>query len=426
MKPRFGLLWHLCWRSILNRRLSVALTVVAVGLSVAMLIGVERLRRDARAAFAQTISGTDLVVGARGGGAQLLLYSVFHIGNASNEISWDSVQRIASMPQVDWVVPLALGDSHRGFRVVGSTAAYFEHYRYGDRRSLAFAEGRAFGDVFEAVLGAEVAARHGYRVGDRIVLSHGAGADGTRFAEHADKPFTVVGILARSGTPVDRSVLVSLEGIAAIHVDWAGGAPIPGLSIAPEHVRKFDLRPKTVTAALVGLKSRIAVFRVQRAINTDTAEPLSAVLPGATLQELWNLVGMAEQALLAVSALVVAVGLAGLVAVMVAGLGERRRELAILRALGAGPRQVFALLALESLAASAAGIALGLALVYGAAALAGPWLQAGYGLAPSLGWPSVAELQLLAAVFAASLLASVLPGLRAYRYSLADGMTIRI
>lgn len=426
MNTRIGLLWHLCWRSILNRRLSVALTVVAVALSVALLLGVERLRNDARAGFAQTISGTDLVVGARGGPVQLLLYAVFHLGNASNEISWDSVQRIAALPQVAWVVPLALGDSHRGFRVVGTSADYFTRYRYGEGRALAFAEGRVFGEVFETVLGAEVAARHGYRVGDRIVLSHGSGADGTRFADHADKPFTVAGILARSGTPVDRSVLVSLEGIAAIHLDWAGGAPIPGLSIAPEQVRKFDLRPKTVTAALVGLDSRIAVFRVQRAINTDPAEPLLAVLPGAALQELWSLVGIAERALLAVSALVVLVGLAGLVAVMVAGLGERRRELAILRALGAGPPQVFALLALESLTVGGAGIVVGLALMYGAAAVAGPWLEAAYGVALGLGWPGATEWRLLGAVFTASLCASVVPGVRAYRYSLADGMTIRI
>lgn len=422
-------------RSIANRRLSVALTVLAVALAVALLLGVERLRTDARAGFAQTISGTDLVVGARGGAVQLLLYSVFHIGDATANLSWASVEHVAALPQVKWLVPLALGDSHRGHRVVGTTTDFFLHYRHGEGSSLAFAAGGPFAeaparaeDIFQAVVGAEVAARHGYRLGDRIVLSHGGGAGegGPRFAEHADKPFTVAGILAPSATPLDRAVLVSLEGLEAIHVDWHGGAPIPGLKIAPEHVRKFDLRPKSVTAALVGLKSRTAVFRVQRQINTYRGEALTAILPGATLQELWSLVGIAEKALLAVSALVVVVGLAGMVAVVVASLGERRRELAILRALGASPRQVFALLAVESLLLALLGIGAGLALLYTAGAVAAPWLAATHGLHLSLGWPSSGEWRLLGAVLGVSLLASLVPALRAYRYSLADGMTIRV
>lgn len=417
-------LWHLTWRSIANRRLTALLTVISVALAVALLLGVERLRHDARAGFAATISGTDLVVGARSGPVQLLLYSVFHIGNATNNVSWQSIEDIAALPDVDWLVPLSLGDSHRGFRVVGTTAGFFEHYRHGRDQALAMAAGRPFGEVFEAVVGAEVAERLGYRVGQSIVVSHGSGE--VSFAEHDDKPFTVVGVLARTGTPVDRSVLVSLEGIEAIHVDWAGGARLPGVRITAEHVRKFDLSPKSVTAALVGLKSRVAVFRVQRRINDWPAEPLLAVLPGATLQELWGVVAVAERALLAVSALVVAVGLAGLVAVVVASLGERRRELAILRALGASPGQVFRLLALESLMLSLAGCVLGIMLLSAAVAVVGPWLGAHYGLPLSAGWPSVAEWRLLGAVLAVALLASLVPGWRAYRYSLADGMTIRI
>lgn len=425
-------LLSLSLRSIANRRLSALLTVVAVALSVSLLLGVERVRNDARDGFAQTVSGTDLIVGARGGAVQLLLYSVFHIGHASNNVSWQSMQRVAALPQVKWLVPLSLGDSHRGMRVVGTTVDFFRHYRHGEDRALAFAQGRPVAPapegLFEAVVGAEVAMRFGYSVGQRIVLSHGSlgGEGGPRFADHADKPFTIVGVLARSGTPVDRAVLVGLEGIEAIHVDWHGGAPIPGLTIGPEHVRKFDLSPKSVTAALVGLDSRIAVFRVQRQINTMGEEPLTAILPGATLQELWSLVGVAERALLAVSALVVVVGLAGLVAVVVASLGERRRELAILRALGASPPQVFVLLALESVLMSLAGIVLGLGLLYGAGALAAPGLAAGWGLELGLGWPSAGEWRLLVAVMAASLLASLVPAWRAYRYSLADGLTIRI
>lgn len=418
---------HLTLRSVRNRRLTAALTLVSIALSVALLLGVERLRNDARASFASTIAGTDLVVGARSGPVQLLLYAVFRIGNATSNVRWQSIEAVRAHPAVKWVVPLSLGDSHRGFRVLGTDAGYFEHYRYGRGRPLAFAAGRAFSGtldgVFEAAIGAEVAETLGYAVGSRIVVAHGAGE--VSFAEHADKPFAVVGVLARTGTPVDRTVHVSLEAIEAIHLDWQGGAPLPGLAIAPEEVRKFDLRPRAVTAALVGLESRAAVLRVQRFVNEYRDEPLLAILPGATLQELWSLVGVAERALLAVSALVVAVGLAGLAAVMVASLGERRRELAILRALGASPREVFALLAAEALLLALAGCALGLLLLYAAVGTLSPRLESQWGLVVTLAPPSAREALLLAAVVGAGLLASLVPGWRAYRLSLADGMTVR-
>lgn len=415
-------------KSAWNRRLTAGLTVLAVALSVALLLGVERLRHDAREGFANTISGTDLVVGARAGPVALLLYSVFHIGDPTSNMDWKSVQMIAGLPQVDWVVPLSLGDSHRGFRVVGTSAGYFEHYRYGDRQALRFAQGRPFSGLFEAVAGAEVARELHYAPGQSIVLAHGAGGsgEGGQLREHGDKPFAVVGVLAPTGTPVDRAVLVSLESIEAIHLDWQGGAPIPGMSIPQQFVSKFDLTPKSVTAALVGLKSRGAVFRVQRTINEYPGEALLAVLPGVTLDQLWRVVGVVEQVLLAISAFVVAVGLAGLVAVVVASLGERRRELAILRALGAGPWEIFALLALESLLLTLAGCGLGLALVYGLTLAAGDWVRGSFGLALSLGPPSATEWQLLAGVVAAGLVASLVPGWRAYRHSLADGMTVRI
>lgn len=417
-------LWSLTWQSILNRRLTVAFTVAAVALSVAMLLGVERVRHDAREGFAQTLSGTDLIVGARSGPLQLLLYSVFHIGNATNNVSWHSMEQIAALPQVAWLVPISLGDSHRGFRVVGTRVDFFQHYRYGRGNTLAFAAGTPFSGVFEAVVGAEVAARFDYRVGQDIVLSHGAGP--VSLTDHDDRPFRVVGVLRRTGTPVDRSVLVGLEAIEAIHVDWAGGARIPGLRIPTDKLSRFDLTPKTVTAALVGLKSRATVFKVQRDINGFADEPLLAVMPGATLQELWGLIGVVERILLAVSAMVVAISLAGLVAVVVAGLGERRRELAILRSVGAGPRDVFLLLALESLAIGMAGCVVGMLAMQLAAGLAGPWLEAHHGLLLRAGWPSFAEWCLMGGVLLAVLLASLVPALRAYRYSVVDGMTIKL
>jgi putative ABC transport system permease protein len=417
-------LLDLALRSAWNRRLTLGMTLAAVALSALLLLGVERLRNELRASFAMSVSGVDLVVGARGSPVQLMLYSVFRMGEVAQNMSWASAQWLAQHPAVAWTVPVSLGDSHRGFPVLGTTAGYFEHFRYGDRRALAFAAGDRFGRLYEAVLGAEVAERLGYAMGQKITLAHGSG-EGPG-AEHGDKPFTVVGILARTGTPVDRTVHVSLESMEALHLDWVGGAPTPGLSIPAPLARKFDLTPKAVTAVLVGLENRAAVFALQRELNSRREEALMGVLPGVALDELWQLVAVAERYAQLVSMMVVAVGLTGLIAVILAGLNERRRELAILRSVGARPRDIFALLALEGAALAVLGAALGAALVALLVALLAPWLQANYGLALRGGLPAPAEWRLLAGIIAVGTAASLLPGWRAYRLSLADGMTPRL
>lgn len=410
-------------RSMLNRWVTCALSVAAIAVSVMLLLGVEKVRTEARASFANTISGTDLIVGARSGSTQLLLYSVFRIGSATNTISWASVERIAARPDVSWVIPLSLGDSHRGFRVLGTTGAYFEHYRHGRRQPLVLARGQPFDDVFDTVLGADVAEALGYRVGDRVVISHGLGSEG--FLPHDDKPFRVSGILARTGTPVDRTVHVSLAGIEAMHLDWQNGAPVPGLTTSADRVRQMDLRPRAVTAVLVGLTSRFAVFGAQRAINEYRGEPLLAILPGVALQELWDLMGTAEAALALISGAVVATGLLGMVIMLLAGLGERRREMAILRSVGARPGHIFGLLLTEAAALTLAGAAIGLALLYGALAIAQPLVAARYGLHLAIAPPSPRDLSLLAIVTGAGLVAGMIPAAQACRRSLADGLIVR-
>jgi putative ABC transport system permease protein len=410
-------------RSAWHRRFGLALVVLSVALSTFLLLGVERVRQDVRLNFSQAVSGTDLIVGARTGSVQLLLYSVFRIGSATQNIRYASVRALAEDPAVAWVVPISLGDSHRGFPVVATDDGYFEHFRYGERQPLVLMQGRRFNDVFELVLGAEVAQRLGYEVGRRVVLSHGSGEiAGT---EHGDKPFTVVGVLARTGTPVDRSLHISLAGMQALHIDWVAGVPLPGFAVPAEHVRERDLTPKTVTAALVGLKSRPAVFAVQRRIGEYAPEPLLAVLPGVAMDELWQAVDLGERALQAMAALVALVSLAGLVAVVVTGLEQRRRELAVLRAVGAGPKRVFALLLIEGVLITAAGALLGALACTAAIAAFGPWVQAQHGIALRLQAPDTAQWTWLCAILAAGTLASLLPGWRAYRLSLADGLTPR-
>jgi len=414
---------RLALQSLRNRSLTAALTVLAIAVSVMLLLGVEKVRVGARQSFADTISNTDLIVGARSGAIQLLLYSVFRIGNATNNVTWKSYQDIATRPEVAWTVPLSLGDSHHGFRVLGTTSEYFDRYSFRRGQKLAFADGSRFNDLFDVVLGSDVARDLGYKVGDRIVVAHGLGS--VAFVEHEDKPFRVSGILAKTGTPVDKTLHVSLEAIEAIHVDWQNGMPIPGQTISADEVRKMKLEPKAITAAFIGLKSKLATFKLQRMINEYPEEPLSAIIPGAALQELWGLVGTAETALSAVSAMVVATALLGMITTILTTLNERRREMAILRSVGARPATVLGLLTTEATLLTLAGVVLGTAMLYSALVVLQPVIDSAYGLHIDIDPPTLRELSMLAAIVVAGFLAGLIPAVRAYQLSVADGMTVR-
>lgn len=412
--------------SLANRRFTALLTVFAIALSVCLLLAVERVRTEARASFANTISGTDLIVGARSGSVNLLLYSVFRIGNATNNIRWDSFERFANHRQVKWAIPISLGDSHRGYRVMGTSTAYFEHYRYARSQALQLAQGREFADdPFEVVLGAEVAQALGYGLGEKIVLAHGVAT--ISLVKHDDKPFTVVGILERTGTPVDRTLHISLAGMEALHIDWQNGMPARGAAqISADQARAMDLQPKQITAFMLGLNSKIATFSLQREINEFRGEPLLAILPGVALQELWSLMGTAEQALFVVSLFVVLTGLIGMLTAILTSLNERRREMAILRSVGARPWHIASLLVLEAFTLALAGVAFGVALLYLGIAGSQGFVQASYGLYLALNAPSSYEWKLLGGILAAAVAMGGVPAWRAYRQSLADGLSIRL
>ena len=410
----------LALKSLWARRLTAGLTLAAIAISVMLLVGVEKVRVEMKESFARTLSGTDLIVGARTGQINLLLYSVFRLGNPTNNISWNSYQRISQHKGVAWTIPIALGDSHQGFRVLGTNQDYFRHYAYGRNQPLQLAEGRPFNDTFEAVIGAEVAQNLGYRLGDPLIIAHGAG--NTSFSLHDDLPFTLVGILAPTGTPVDKTVHVRLDGLEAIHLGWQSGRKT--LTLSPEQARAVDLTPASITAFMVGMNNKVQVFGLQRAINGYRAEPLSAILPGSALHELWSLLGIAEKAIAFIALFVVVAGLLGMLTTLLAGLSARRRELAILRALGAGPRHLFGLLALEAALLTTLGVLLGLALLYGSLQLLAPLVQAQYGLLLYPGLPEAGEWRLVGLTLLAGMIIGLLPAARAYYYSVNDGMSI--
>ncbi|CDT96147.1 putative ABC-type antimicrobial peptide transport system, permease component [Vibrio coralliirubri] len=414
---------HLALKSVLNRKATAILTILTVAVSVILLLGVERVRTEAKSSFANTISGTDLIVGGRSGQVNLLLYSVFRIGNATNNIDWKSYQEFSQHNAVKWAIPISLGDSHKGFRVMGTNHSYFENYRYGSKQLLTFQQGKEFEQLFDVVIGADIAKKLDYKIGDQIILAHGI--SDVAFSRHDNLPFKIVGILAPTGTPVDKTVHVSLEAIEAIHVGWESGANL-GHTPNAEALKQRDFQPKQITAMMLGLNSKIQTFALQREINNYRQEPLSAIMPGIALHELWGMMAVAEQALLIVSGFVVVAGLLGMLSSLLTSLQERRREMAILRAMGARPRHVFGLLISEASALTFLGITLGVAVLFALIAVVAPIVQQSYGINISISAITPHEWKLLMLVQVAGIIIGFIPAFRAYRQSLSDGMTIRI
>jgi putative ABC transport system permease protein len=318
---------------------------------------------------------------------------------------------------VAWTIPISLGDSVHGFRVIGTTDAYFAHYRHGRDRRLEFTAGGPFGEN-EAVLGAEVARALGLSVGSEIVVSHGIG-EGS-FQHHDAHPAKVSGVLAATGTPVDRAVHVGLGALAEMH----------GQSHADEADHEHDdaavAEPPGITAFLVGMQARETVLLMQRALNDYKGEALQAVMPGVALSELWRLLGAVDRVLLAVSLSVVLAGLLGMLSAILSTLNERRREMAILRSVGARPAHVFRLLVLEAGLLALVGALFGLALGYGLLALVAPLLEQRLGVLIEVGTPGAIDAIIVGGVTLAALLMGAIPAWRAYRNSLADGLTVRL
>ena len=404
------------------RLLTTSMTVLVIALAVSLFLCVEKLRTSAKSSFTNTISGTDLIVGPRTGSIQLLLYSIFRIGDATSNLSWTSYNLVKDHPSVDWSVPLSLGDSHKQFRVMGTSQAFFEHYKFRQDKSLSFREGNVFLDLFDTVIGSDVAEILNYSVDDPIIVSHGL----ISLVKHENAPFKISGVLEKTGTPIDRTVIVKLEGIEAIHVDWRGGAKIPGRSTPIDKIRSMDLTPKEITAVMIGVKSPLEIFSLQRVINRYEREPLMAILPGLALQELWEIVSVAETALLAVSVMIVFTALIGMMASTLSSLNERRREMAILRSVGANPTTILSLFVCEATITSLSGAIVGFILAYGGLAVAQPLVDAKYGIWLSISAPTLYELYFFLTVITSGIVVSAVPAIKAYRISLADGLTVKL
>jgi putative ABC transport system permease protein len=398
------------------------MTIFAISLSLMLYLSVEKLRSSAYTSFTNTISQTDLIVGSRTGSVQLLLYSIFRIGNATNNITWESYQDIIEKDEVEWAVPISLGDSHKGYRVMGTNKDFFKHYKYRGNKSLVIKDGKYFSDLYDVVLGFGVAEKLDYQINSSIIVSHGLKS----FTDHDDQPFKVSGILAKTGTPVDNTIIVSLKAIEAIHVDWSSGAKIPGQVTPIDEIRKMDLATSNITAVLLGIKSKLKIFQLQRWINEYPEEALTAILPGVALQELWRIVGVVENILLGISFVVILTTLMGMAAIVLSSLNERRREMAIWRAMGASPKIVIGLLMLEALIISCVSIFLSTFLLFILLYFLQPWIDTTYGILVTVEMFSLSDIYIFILFIFAAMFVSLIPALRAYWFSINDGMTVKI
>jgi len=408
-------------KSLRSRLFPVSLCVISLAISVALFLGVERIRQGAEDGFTNTLSKTDLIVGARGGPLQLLLYSVFHIGNPINNIRYDSYQRYVNNRMIDWTIPFSLGDSYKGHRVVGTTEDFFEHYRYRGDSSLTLEKGKRFEGIFDVVLGNEVAKKFGHKVGDSITLAHGLNSMSQM--QHKNTPFKVVGILTPTQTPVDKAVYVSLYGIEAMHIGWESGTPDEGKLVNPDKLNKEDINFSQISSFLVGAKSRIHTLRLRSMVAQDSEEPLMAIIPGLVLQQLWQLLSHIESVLKLISYCVLGIGLLGITITLYTSLQERRREMAILRSLGVGPFKITALLLTEAFSVVFLGSLIGLGLLYLCLKILGPYLESEFSIYLTGKIIMTSDLYVLLSVCAAGLIAGLIPALKASYQSIRDGLT---
>jgi len=416
---------RLAFLSIRNRLFTTFLTVISIALSVALLLSVERTRRATEEGFTQAISQTDLIVGARSGPVNLILYTIFNMGSATNNISWKTYEDLKKNPAVEWTIPYSLGDGHHGFRVVATDENFYEHYRFRGNGQVEFAEGKPALGIWDVVLGSEVAKKLHYQLGQKVVIAHGV-THGEGVLLHSDKPFTVSGILKPTGTALDTSLYISLYGMEAVHMDWKNGAaPTKETEIPQDKIKKEDIHIGQITAFFLRTKSRILTLSLQRQINDYQQEPLLAIIPGVTLADLWRSLGYIEQALKMISWMVVAVGLMAMLIALLTGLNERRREMAILRSIGAGPSRITALMVFESFLLTVIGIGCGVGLELSGFFLLRGWLENTFGLYLVGEVFAGREIFYLSITLIAGILIGLIPALRASRLALKDGLSVR-
>ncbi len=411
----------LAFASMRARLFPIMLVIMALTSSMALLLSVDRIKVATQNGFNQSLSGVDLILGPRGSGIELMLYTVFHLGKPTNNITTETFKEIAQDPKIDWAVPIALGDSHRGYRVISTTSEYFERLKFAGNQSLQFTEGGAFKELKEVVIGSTVADALGYTVGTSMFVTHGSGSLGEL---HDDYAFQVSGILAPTGTPTDQAIFVSLEGYEFIHLGWTNGSQAISLeNIDVRQIPKEHLYPQTITAAYLGLSSKLGLFQVARSINEYNEEAVSAIIPGVALAELWSIVGSIDSVFKLLTWLIIGISIIAMMTMTMTALESRTREMTILRSLGATPLHLSSMILAEIALISSFSVLLAVGLVRLMTWVSIDLLSEWAGIRTELIWITMNELLILGLIVLAGLFASLLPAGMIYKRSLHRGFS---
>ena len=411
----------LAFASMRARLFPIVLVILALTSSMALLLAVDRIKVATQNGFNQSLSGVDLVLGPRGSGIELMLYTVFHLGKPTNNITTETLKDIAQNPKIEWAVPVALGDSHRGYRVIATSSEYFERIKFAGDQSLQFTEGAAFQELRDVVIGSAVANALGYAVGTPMFVTHGSGSLGEL---HGDFAFQVTGVLAPTGTPSDRAIFVSLEGYELIHLGWSNGSQAISLkNIDVQKIPTKRLYPQTITAAYLGLSSKLGLFQVARSINEYSEEAVSAIIPGVALAELWSIVGSVDSVFKLLNWLIIGISIIAMMTMTMTALESRTREMTILRALGATPLHLSSIILAETFLISGFSGLLAVGLVRLLTWVSVDVLSEWAGIRIELIWITTHELFILGLIVLAGLVASLIPAGRVYKRSLHRGFS---
>lgn len=402
----------LSWRYLWSRPLATALNLLLLALGLASMAFVLIARDQVDRAFERDLAGIDAVVGAKGSPMQLILAGVFHLDVPPGNIPLAEVRRLAEHPQVAQLILLSLGDNLGGFRIVGTTHAYPAHY------GAQLAQGALWQAPLEAVLGAQVAARTGLKVGQSFEGAHGLGTGGS---SHGETPYTVTGVLAACGCVLDRLVLTATESVWRVHDDMHAGANMDEAERA--ELAEALAAEREITLALIRYRTPLAAVSLPRFINQTTS--MQAAAPAVEITRLLSMVGVGAQVLRGLAAVLLAVAGLSVFIALWSAVRERRTDLAMLRMLGAPPRRVATLLLCEALWLALLACVLGLLAAHALTALMGEMLMARQSLAIT-GWQWVSgEAWVPVLALGVAVVAALLPAVHAYRVDVTQLLNSR-
>ena len=390
----------LSWRYLWSRPLAAGLNLLLLTLGLASITLLLRVSHQINAAFERDLAGIDVVVGAKGSPMQLILSGVFHLDVPTGNVPLQAIEALKKHPQVAQVIPISLGDSFRGFRIVGTTPGYISHY------NVPLAKGTLWAQPMQAVLGAQVAARLGMTVGDTLAGTHGLG---NRGEVHGQTPYTVVGVLATSGSVLDRLVITSNESVWTVHESDTA------LDAEDQKILEAE---REVTLALIRYKTPLAAVTFPRFINTTTE--MQAAAPALEITRLLSMIGVGTNVMKALASVLLLTAALSVFIALWSAVRERRADLALLRMLGAPPRKVAGLLLCEALWLALLATVLGLAAGQGLVLLMGWALQLQQSvLIGGMVWPAALAV-VPALALGVAVLSALLPAWEAYRVSVFE------